>query len=203
MKNVYGLSSTYWDSLSPEYKALYPLINPQPRASYTVDVHLSRVEGFLDDLNSDMKDAGGSVELEPDFQRGHVWTHEQGVAYLESVFRGCAPTKILFNCPGWNGGPIVADGGLAANTVLCVDGLQRLTAMRKFIAGELTVFNGLTIDKLKRSPFDASRYTVQIAMYEISTRAELLQFYLNLNAGGVVHTKEEIERVRQLLKAAK
>jgi hypothetical protein len=34
---------------------------------------------------------------------------------------------------------------------------------------------------------------------ELKTRREVLQWYLDLNAGGVVHTTKEIERVRELL----
>jgi len=32
------------------------------------------------------------------------------------------------------------------------------------------------------------------------TRAEVLTWYLQINAGGVVHSDEEIERVKELLK---
>jgi len=35
-------------------------------------------------------------------------------------------------------------------------------------------------------------------MYTIAKRADLLQFYLDLNSGGVVHSDDELERVRGL-----
>lgn len=36
-------------------------------------------------------------------------------------------------------------------------------------------------------------------MLDLSTRAEVLKLYLLLNSGGVVHSTEEIARVRKLL----
>ncbi len=34
---------------------------------------------------------------------------------------------------------------------------------------------------------------------DLQTRAEVLQWYLDLNEGGVVHTSEELNRVRAML----
>lgn len=48
-----------------------------------------------------MEGLGGSFELNPDFQRGHVWTDSQRTAYAEAFIRK-ATGRILFNCPGWS-----------------------------------------------------------------------------------------------------
>ena len=40
-------------------------------------------------------------------------------------------------------------------------------------------------------------------MFNIASRADLLQFYLDLNSGGVLHTDDELARVGQLLAEAK
>jgi hypothetical protein len=36
-------------------------------------------------------------------------------------------------------------------------------------------------------------------MCSLASRAEVLRFYLNINAGGTPHTNSEIERVRAML----
>lgn len=41
----------------------------------------------------------------------------------------------------------------------------------------------------------------QWSVNELRTRAEVLRWYLQLNSGGVVHTEEELARVRALLEA--
>lgn len=122
---------------------------------------------------------------------------EQRKSYVEALFKSTASTHILFNCPGWlrsNGD----DGDIAAHTFQCIDGLQRLTSVRQFVAGDLSVFNGMTADDFKGSPFDLKRYRLKFSVYELSHRAELLQFYLDLN-GGTAHAQSELDRVQQLL----
>ncbi|CAJ6634256.1 Protein of uncharacterised function DUF262 [Burkholderia pseudomallei] len=196
VRKPWDLSETYWESLTDSHKALYALVRPQAKATYEVDVQLSHVENFLKGQTEDMALMGGALELEPDFQRGHVWTDVQRVRYIESLLRGCAPRSILFNCPGWSRGPQAGD--IPSHTFQCVDGLQRLTAVRKFMSGDLRVFGDVTAEALKRSPFDPSRYTLKVAVYEFSRRVDLLQFYLDLNSGGTIHGTDEINRVRQL-----
>lgn len=195
-----NLSDQYWDRLSDSDKALYQRIRPLVAATYEVDVGLSQVEAFLARQAEDMTAMGGLMELEPDFQRGHVWTQEQRVRYVESFIRGQAPNLIMFNCPGWSRGK--EKGDIPSHHFQCIDGLQRLTTLRMFMKGELTVFDGLTAASLTGTPFDPKRMRIRVGVYEFCSRAELLQFYLDLNAGGTVHAQEELERVRGLLNKA-
>lgn len=201
MSKPWNVSDSYWSSLSDEHKALYAVVRPQATATYEVDVQLGYVENFLRSQSSDMAAMGGALELEPDFQRGHVWTNEQRVKYVESLLRGCAPRTIMFNCPGWTRGK--EPGDIRPHTFQCVDGLQRLTAVRMFMSGELRVFGDLCAADLKGSPFDPARYRLKIAVFEFTSRADLLQFYLDLNSGGTVHGTAELDRVRKLREAAR
>lgn len=190
------LSDRYWSDLSAADKALYIQIRPIPTAAYEVDVGLTFLPTWLRDQEESMPTMGGSFELDPDYQRGHVWTPEQRVAYIESFIRGQAPRTIMFNCPGWMRGD--AKGDIPHHTFQCIDGLQRLTSLLMFIRGELAVFGDLTLAKLKGSPFDARRMGIKVCLYEFAWREELLDFYLRLNAGGTPHAEEELNRVRQL-----
>ena len=193
----HGLSDQYWNRLSPEDQALYLVVRPLPRVSYSVDVPFGALEAFLSKQRDCIEAEGGSFELEPDFQRGHVWTPEQQACYMESVLRGAAPGKILFNCPGWER-DLDVESDIAPNTFQCIDGLQRLTATRLFLAGQIEVFGGLSAHDLKGGPFDPGRrYCRPIGIYEFGKRADLLQFYLDVN-GGTAHAQSELDRVRTL-----
>lgn len=200
----YGLSENYWASLDGKSQALFDVVRPMPQASYTVDWNLSMLEATIADIEAGMADAGGVFELNPDFQRGHVWTDAQRTAYVEALIRKTTSGRILFNCPGWSRSHSGV-GDIKENTFQCIDGLQRLTAVRKFMGGEISVFGGMSAADLKGAPFDPFRlaYRLQIGIYEFTSRAELLQFYLDLNSGGTVHTSQEIERVRGLLLQSK
>ena len=157
-------------------------------AHYVVDYPLKyledRVQKFIeeDDLN-----------LDPDFQRAHVWNETQQRRYVEYLLRGGMSARVLyFNHPGWQ-----RDW---KGQMVIVDGKQRLEAIRGFLRDDLAVF-GYT-----RSQFTDKLhigYTVKFAINDLRTRKEVLQWYLDLNAGGVVHTDDEIEKVRKLLKDEK
>ena len=137
------------------------------------------------------------IDLNPDFQRGHVWTKDQQTSYIENVLRRIVDESgltIRFNCPTWRETRITGD---LPEQIVCIDGLQRLTAIRKFIAGELSVF-GLDFNEL---PIRVILRDLQlvIKMYDFQNRKDLLKFYLDINGGGTPHSQDELDRVRGLL----
>lgn len=194
----YGLSDEYWGRLSEEHRQMYAQVRPLRKASYVVHNPIAGIEQTLGDMAQEAEKQGGKLELNPDFQRGHVWDQARQIKFMESVLRGVAPMNIRFNCAGWNGGRELGD--LNPHDVVCVDGLQRLTAMRAFMAGEFPVFEKYYAKDLQGSPFALNRTSGMwvMEMFDIRNRHDLLTFYLDINSGGVVHSDEELERVRQL-----
>lgn len=200
----YGLNNTFWNGLTEENRELYRRVRPLRKSTYTVHNPIGRIEETLETLDQDARRLGGRLELCPDFQRGHVWSQAKQVAFIEAIFRGTAPMVIRFNCPSWGGKKSVSNG-LELNSVQCIDGLQRLTAMREFVAGKFKVFGDQTFETLKGTTFDPSRigFMWVLEMFDITSRDDLLQFYLDINSGGVVHSDEELTRVRGLLADAR
>jgi uncharacterized protein with ParB-like and HNH nuclease domain len=130
-----------------------------------------------------------NLQLNPDFQRGHVWTEKQQVSYVEFILRGGTTGRVIYlNHPGW-----MSD---FEGEFVCVDGLQRITAMKRFIHNEIMAYNHF-YREFEGSP----RMTndMKININNLKTRKEVLQWYLEMNSGGVVHTKEELDKVRKLL----
>ena len=131
-----------------------------------------------------------SLDLNPDFQRGHVWTESQQTAFVEHILSGGVGSKeIRFNCTGWMGdfrGPFVI-----------VDGKQRLEAVRKFMRGELKAFGHYLNEFTGR--LRSTTAELIFSINNLQTRKEVLRWYLEINTGGVVHTPEEIQKVRDLL----
>lgn len=144
---------------------------------------------------------GVGLDLDPPYQRGHVWTEAQQRAYVEFVIRGGNSSKtLLFNCPGWPN--YRADAG----PVELVDGKQRLTAVLRFIHNELTVFDDfLGIGPTRWDDLEIKRdmeLRFLINVNHLNTRAEVLDWYLQLNAGGTPHTPEELDKVRRMREEA-
>lgn len=155
--------------------------------SYQVDIMLrylpEAINGYIKDYN---------LNMSPDYQRGHVWTRKQQKAYVEYLLKGGMSSRnIYFNCPGW--------GTTFEQKMELVDGKQRITALLLFLNNEFPVFNSFYnefTDKID------SCNTVKFCINCLKKKSEVIQWYIEMNAGGVVHTDEEIEKARNLMEEA-
>jgi hypothetical protein len=175
--------------------ALRAFIKPLAQAKYEVDTHWHFVERMLHSLGKDY----GGLDLVPDYQRGHVWTREQQAHFIENVMRGAVASSglvIQLNCPNFDGLTTPSPKRDLPDGVQCVDGLQRLTAVRLFMDGKVSAF-GMTKDEFRGSEFDPTRMTFRLkfAVFSFERKVELLDHYLALNAGGTPHPASEIARV--------
>lgn len=154
--------------------------------SYQVNMPLKY---FVKWIKQEQEESG--LELNPDFQRGHIWNEKQQIAYIEFLLRhGKSGRVIYFNCPNWS------MGGRDSEFV-CVDGLQRTTAIMRFINNEIPAFGVLYKDFEDDMPSDID---VLVNINELKTREEVLRWYIEMNEGGTPHTKAEIQRVKNMLK---
>jgi len=158
------------------------------QANYHVNSSWKYLENALQDY---VKNYG--LEIMPDFQRSHVWSEEQQRRYVEYRLRnGMSGRDIYFNCSGFM-------HKLKKDMVL-VDGLQRITAVRKFMANELAIFGGHYLDELGgHFPVLDSRTDFVFHINDLPSRRDVLQWYIDLNEGGTIHTSEEIEKVKKML----
>lgn len=154
-------------------------------ANYHVDVSWNYLEQWLKNNSEDV-----AVDLDPEFQRAHVWTEQQQIRYVEFILRGGNSSKeIYFNHPNWMG---TFEGAL-----VLVDGKQRFEAVRRFMRNEIPAFGTLFKDYTDKIPILDARFSIHVN--DLATEAEVLQWYLDLNDGGVAHTSEEIDKVRAML----
>ncbi|MAG64969.1 MAG: hypothetical protein CMK74_03735 [Pseudomonadales bacterium] len=175
------------------------LIKPLPAATYECDTTWDRLEGAV----SRIAENYGELEMNPDFQRGHVWTDEQ-VAFIQNCLRNVVSSAgllIQFNCASWDDFEGASIQGLPRG-LQCVDGLQRYTAITRFMKGEIRPF-GLEVSQFQGTQYNPNNRKLRLAIHAIPTKEALLKLYLDLNSGGTVHSNEELERVRQMLEEAK
>ena len=136
------------------------------------------------------------LQLNPEFQRGHVWTEEQQIAWIEYHLRGGkSGNTIYLNHPFWRS--IREPRESEYKDYVCVDGLQRITAAQRFVHNEIKVFGSYFKE------FEDSVRTLQQTMIlnvnDLKTEKEVLQWYIDMNAGGTPHTSDEIERVKRMI----
>ncbi|WP_411685026.1 DUF262 domain-containing protein [Aeromonas caviae] len=162
------------------FRDIKPLIDS---GGYAIDVGLNYLKTTIDEYLE------YGLELNPDFQRGHVWNEKQQTKFVEFLLRGGrSGLDIYLNHPNWQSG---GDGWF-----VCVDGLQRITACLSFLNNEVKVFNHYYHEFEDRLPHSAR---LRIHVNSLKTREEVLEWYIQLNSGGTIHSDEEIERVKRLL----
>lgn len=130
----------------------------------------------------------------PDFQRCHVWTREQQTAYIENMLRGFPSGRdVYYNHPTW---------GTFENAekypLEIIDGQQRINAVTAFMNNEFPVF-GNNYRKDFEGGLDYHTAFFKVHVLRMKTRREVIEWYLSFNAGGTIHSAEELNRVRQLL----
>lgn len=139
-------------------------------------------------------ESGYNLELNPDFQRGHIWTEKQQIRWLEFFLKGGKTGRaLLLNHPGWM-------NGFKGRFVL-VDGKQRLEAARRFVENEIKVFGNYCKDYT--DGFSMVDHNFIVHVNDLRHDWEVIQWYIDLNTGGVVHSEAEINKAKKLLKAAK
>ena len=158
---------------------------------YHCNINIDRLENQIQHYIKEF-----SCQLNPDFQRGHVWNEEKQIAYVEFLIRGGQSAKdIYFNMPYWMHW-INMDFN-KNNCMVLVDGKQRIEAIRKFYRNELPVFGHIL--KEYEDSYVITSICLDFYINNLVTRKEVLQWYLDLNTGGVIHTTKEIEKVKKLL----
>lgn len=160
-----------------------------------VDIPMLRLRDNFENLYN--------VDIDPDFQRGHVWTLGQQESYVGYIIQGGPLLPLVINS-GTKRGGINSDPNHYKTEL--VDGKQRYTSIVKWIDDEIhaLLYSG---ERVKRSDIEDSSLTktilsigifIPVGMVKLS-REEVLKYYIKLNSGGSVHTSEEIDKVRKLL----
>lgn len=152
--------------------------------NYKVDVSLRHLKSTIQDYISDF-----NLDLCPNFQRGHVWSNEQRIRFVEFMLEGGRTSPILLNHTNWRNLKTKLD-----DRFVVVDGLQRLTSLLMFLDDKISVY-----DNYVYSEFDNVKFNIQIYINDLKTEKEVLQWYLQLNEGGTPHTKDEIDKVKNMI----
>lgn len=141
------------------------------------------------------------LQMNPDFQRGHVWSEEQQIKYIEALLINGAKNArtIYLNSPSWNN---IGDFSDRYDDFVCVDGLQRYTAIKRFVNNEIKAY-GYYLSEFEDNKIFRRKHFIRLNVNNLKSKKEVLKWYLEINTNGTPHTKEEIERVKNLLENEK
>ena len=174
-----------WIDIKPvASKESKPLFNSKrlPRISYS--------NSTLQSICSKKYSFG--LNLDPYYQRGLVWSEEQKVSLIDSIFKEVEIGRFLFIDLGWQ--------GIGKESYEVVDGKQRLSAIFDFIENKFK-YKGLYYKDLCKS--DVRRFNnlsiVWGTLHSSTTKDELLEIFVRLNTHGVAMDKSHLEKVKALM----
>lgn len=160
-----------------------------PQLTTAANYRVNQSWKYLEEALESYRSRYLNLDLDPEFQRGHVWTEEQQIAYVEFKLKGgSGSNELQFNCAGWMGdfrGPFVL-----------VDGKQRLNAVLRFLRSEISAFGTLYKDFEGCLPHNVD---FLFCVNNLKTMKDVYHWYLELNSGGTPHTQEELDKVRKML----
>lgn len=179
------------------------LINPVRNPAKTGNHRIKYIDRFVRELEDE-----AVLNLNPEFQRGITWTEDQQTKFMESVLRGFSSHEtniIRLNDPTLakmhnNYHSELSD--LPRETI-CIDGLQRFTAMQRYMHKELKPF-GLSFDEIESTYYGvlAQGLNFTVAWYDFQFEADVIEFYEALNWGGTPHSESEKNRIQPIKKEA-
>jgi hypothetical protein len=145
-----------------------------------LDSFKSNINRYIEEYN---------LILDPDFQRGHIWNEQQQISFVEFILaNGSSGRELLFNHPGWMKN--------FRGDFVCVDGLQRITAILRYVDNEIKAYDSYYKDMTDHLP---NCNDMIVTINTLKTRKEVLTWYIQLNSCGTPHSEEEIERVKYLI----
>jgi hypothetical protein len=161
-------------------------ISKFPQAYYSITVTVDSLQSTLDMWNT----REDELILNPEWQRGHVWTEAQQIAFVEYFLKnGTTGRDIFFNCTSWQSG---------YNTpIYLLDGLQRITAVLAFMANKFKVFGSYYSEFTDKLRMCEAKFNFH--MLNLSSKKELLKVYIDHNSGGTPHNPEEIARIQKMM----
>ena len=139
------------------------------------------------------------IDLEPEYQRGLVWSDEQKWSLIDSIMKNIDIGKFTIIRRPWG-----KNHNKPATPKLyeMLDGKQRITTLWEFYTGQFK-YKGLRYHELH--PLDRSHfknYRISYAECEPLTDEQKYRYFLKLNTTGVPIEQEHIERVRRLWRQA-
>jgi uncharacterized protein with ParB-like and HNH nuclease domain len=156
-------------------------------ANYSASTAWEHMDEKLEDKWGNIN---GEIDMNPDYQRGHVWTKRQQEEYIEHVLKGgMGGRDIYWNCPGWMDdfrGPMEL-----------VDGKQRINAVLLFLNNKIKAFGYYYKDYTDRMDMINASFIFHVN--DLEDRKDVIKWYLDLNSGQP-HSRKDIKKAEDLLK---
>ena len=124
----------------------------------------------------------------PDYQREYVWTEEDKVKLVDSIFRNIDIGKFVF----------VHNSYHDEYLYQILDGKQRIRAILVFYENRFPYRGKFFNDLSVRDQNWFCDKTIAVAEVERASKQDLLRYFIILNTAGKTMSEEHIQRVKEL-----
>lgn len=135
------------------------------------------------------------IDLNPDYQRGNVWTSDQKVELIDSIFKNIDIGKFTVIKRPWGPNPNEPTTQLLYEML---DGKQRLTAIYEFFIGKFQYKGKYYFELHPRDRNHFRHYRISYVESSPLTNEQKYRYFLKLNTTGTPVDKEHLDRVKQL-----
>lgn len=127
------------------------------------------------------------VDMNPEYQRGYVWSQEDKENLIDSIFNHRDIGKFVFvRLPFKENSP----------TYEVLDGKQRINAIKEFYEDRL-LYKGLKYSEMNvRDRYFFQNYSVNIAEVQDCSLNQKLKIFYHLNVSGKIMDKEHLEKIK-------
>lgn len=169
-------------------------IDSMERITEADDIHINYQQRDLSSLISKMSDEYG-IDLNPEYQRGLVWTYLQKIALIDSIFKNVDIGKFAIIKREWGSNPNTPQTPKLSEML---DGKQRLTAIWEFYCGRFKYKDKYFYELHPRDRHHFKHYAISYAETSPLTDEQKYRYFLKLNTTGVPIAEEHMDRVRKL-----
>jgi hypothetical protein len=136
----------------------------------------------------------GGIDMDPDYQRGHVWSLSDKVALIKSIFENVDIGKFVFINRTYE--HAVESG----NFYEVLDGKQRVTAILEFYENRFSHAGLYFKDLCRQDRIHFENYPISYCVVKegVLTDEMKYKYFLMLNVAGVPQDEKHIEYVRKL-----
>lgn len=187
----------------PSYRAVHwHSVNPVVDNPFLIEIKPSDVfysnqsiSGLLD------KYFHFGIDVNPEYQRGNVWTEEQKVKLIDSIFNNINIGSFVFVEKKW----FTDEHEITSEMFEILDGKQRLTAIIDYVSSKFP-YKGKYWHEL--SPYSQSQFENQgILVGEMKlnrkdkeyNRKQVIEQFVRLNEGGTSMDKEILYKAKKMI----
>ena len=131
------------------------------------------------------------LDMSPEYQRGNVWTLEDKVKLIDSIYKNVDIGKFVF---------VHLPYKENSQSYEVLDGKQRITTIAEFFENRFSYRGKYFQDLHWRDQHHFEGYHISYAEIENATMEQKLKYFLRLNTGGRLVDPAHLEFVESLLK---